>query len=80
MKGMNDMIRQAQVMQRKMSAAQDALKLKIVEASSGGGMVTVKVSGSQNLTSASAPLPPSTSSRPRLPPNSIGLPVMTAAL
>ena len=50
MKGMNDMIRQAQVMQRKMSAAQDGLKTKIVEASSGGGMVTVKVSGAQEVT------------------------------
>ena len=50
MKGMNDMIRQAQVMQRKMGEAQDALKTKIVEASSGGGMVTVKVSGAQEIT------------------------------
>jgi len=49
MKGMNDMIRQAQIMQRKMSAAQEALKTKIVEASSGGGMVTVKVTGAQEI-------------------------------
>ena len=49
MKGMNDMIRQAQVMQRKMSEAQDSLKTKIVEASSGGGMVTIKVSGAQEI-------------------------------
>jgi len=50
MKGMNEMIRQAQIMQRKMSDAQEALKTKFVEASSGGGMVTVKVSGSQEVT------------------------------
>lgn len=50
MKGMNEMVRQAQIMQRKMTEAQDALKTKIVEASSGGGMVTVKVSGSQEVT------------------------------
>lgn len=50
MKGMNEMIRQAQIMQRKMSEAQESLKTKIVEASSGGGMVTVKVSGSQEVT------------------------------
>lgn len=37
-------------MQRKMGEAQDALKIKIVEASSGGGMVTVKVSGAQEIT------------------------------
>jgi DNA-binding YbaB/EbfC family protein len=49
MKGMNDMIRQAQIMQRKMGEAQDALKTKIVEASSGGGMVTIKVTGAQEI-------------------------------
>ena len=49
MKGMNDMIRQAQVMQRKMSEAQESLKAKIVEASSGGGMVTIKVTGAQEI-------------------------------
>ena len=50
MKGMNDMIRQAQVMQRKMTQAQDELKTKEVEASSGGGMVTVKCTGAQEIT------------------------------
>jgi len=49
MKGMNEMIRQAQIMQRKMSETQEALKAKIVEASSGGGMVKVKVSGAQEI-------------------------------
>jgi hypothetical protein len=50
MKGMNEMLRQAQIMQRKMTDAQDALKTKEVEASSGGGMVTVKVTGAQEVT------------------------------
>ncbi len=50
MKGMNEMMRQAQIMQRKMTEAQDALKTKEVEASSGGGMVTVKVTGAQEVT------------------------------
>jgi len=50
MKGMNEMLRQAQIMQRKMTEAQDGLKAKEVEASSGGGMVTVKVTGAQEVT------------------------------
>ncbi|MGL1862250.1 MAG: YbaB/EbfC family nucleoid-associated protein [Pseudodesulfovibrio sp.] len=50
MKGMNDMIRQAQVMQRKMSEKQEELKNMIVEASSGGGMVTVKATCGQEIT------------------------------
>jgi len=50
MKGMNEMLRQAQIMQRKMTEAQDALKTEEVEASSGGGMVTVKVTGAQEVT------------------------------
>lgn len=49
MKGMNEMIRQAQVMQRKMSEKQEELKSMIVEASSGGGMVTVKATCGQEL-------------------------------
>ncbi|MDC0335404.1 YbaB/EbfC family nucleoid-associated protein [Pseudodesulfovibrio sp.] len=49
MKGMNEMIRQAQVMQRKMSEKQEELKSMIVEASSGGGMVTVKATGGQEI-------------------------------
>lgn len=53
MKGMNDMIRQAQVMQRKMSEKQEELKTMVVEASSGGGMVTVKATGAQEIDSVS---------------------------
>ena len=50
MKGMNEMMRQAQIMQRKMTEAQDALKTQVVEASSGGGMVTIKITGGQEVT------------------------------
>jgi DNA-binding YbaB/EbfC family protein len=42
---MNDMMRQVQKMQADMAKAQDELKSETVEASAGGGMVTVKVSG-----------------------------------
>ena len=42
---MNDMMRQVQKMQADMAKAQDELKNETVEASAGGGMVTVKVSG-----------------------------------
>ena len=40
------MMKQVQEMQRKMAEAQEALAQETVEASSGGGMVTVVVSGS----------------------------------
>ena len=42
---MNQMMKQVQQMQQEMLKAQDALKHELVEASAGGGMVTVKVSG-----------------------------------
>ena len=42
---MNDMMRQVQKMQQDMEKAQEELKHESVEASAGGGMVTVKVSG-----------------------------------
>ena len=42
---MNDMMRQVQKMQQDMEKAQEELKHVSVEASAGGGMVTVKVSG-----------------------------------
>jgi nucleoid-associated protein EbfC len=42
---MNQMMRQVQKMQQDMLAAQEQLKHEEVEASAGGGMVTVKVSG-----------------------------------
>jgi hypothetical protein len=43
--GLNDIMRQAQQMQQKMSQLKEELAQKTVEASAGGGMVTVKVSG-----------------------------------
>ncbi|SDL12513.1 hypothetical protein SAMN05660337_2174 [Maridesulfovibrio ferrireducens] len=51
MKGMNDLVRQAQVMQRKMTQLQEELKESEVESSAGGGMVTVKVNGSSEVLS-----------------------------
>ena len=42
---MNQMMKQVQQMQADMAKAQEQLKDEVVEASAGGGMVTVKVSG-----------------------------------
>jgi DNA-binding YbaB/EbfC family protein len=42
---MQQLMKQAQKMQQEMMAAQESLKDEVVEASAGGGMVTVKVSG-----------------------------------
>jgi DNA-binding YbaB/EbfC family protein len=42
---MNKMLKQVQQMQADMAQAQEQLKNEVVEASAGGGMVTVKVSG-----------------------------------
>lgn len=42
---MQQMLKQVQKMQAEMVAAQEALKDEVVEASAGGGMVTVTVSG-----------------------------------
>ncbi|MDK2956867.1 MAG: nucleoid-associated protein EbfC [Desulfovibrionales bacterium] len=49
MRGMNEMVRQAQLMQKKISKAQEELKTREVEASAGGGMVTVKANGAQEI-------------------------------
>ncbi len=46
---MNQMMKQVQQMQADMVKAQDALKEEVVEASAGGGMVTVKVTGDLEL-------------------------------
>ena len=51
MKGMNDLLRQAQMMQSKLLKAQEAAGERIVEASSGGGMVRVVCNGRQELQS-----------------------------
>lgn len=49
MKNMGDLLRQAQVMQNKIAKMQTELGERSFEASSGGGMVKVEVSGKQDL-------------------------------
>ncbi|MFP5223411.1 MAG: YbaB/EbfC family nucleoid-associated protein [Acidobacteriota bacterium] len=51
MKGMGDMMRQAQMMQKKMQQIQEDLKTRTVEATAGGGMITVVATGSQEIVS-----------------------------
>ena len=46
---LNQMMQQVQQMQAEMLKAQEGLKDEVVEASAGGGMVTVKVSGALEL-------------------------------
>ena len=47
---LNKMMKQLQAAQVEMAAAQEQLKTEIVEASAGGGMVQVKVTGDLQLT------------------------------
>ena len=49
MRNMNDILRQAQVMQSKIAKLQQELGEHSYEASSGGGMVKAEVSGKQEL-------------------------------
>jgi len=53
MQGMGDLMRQAQEMQQKMARIQQELNARTVSASSGGGMVTVVCSGTQEIRSVS---------------------------
>jgi nucleoid-associated protein EbfC len=46
---LNEMMKQVQKMQADMAKAQEELKNEVVEASAGGGMVTVKISGEREL-------------------------------
>ena len=46
---LNQMMKQVQQMQADMAKAQEDLKHEVVEASAGGGMVTVKMSGDLEL-------------------------------
>jgi nucleoid-associated protein EbfC len=46
---LNKMLKQVQEMQAEMMKAQEQLKDEIVEASAGGGMVTVKITGDLQL-------------------------------
>lgn len=52
-KMLGDIMKQAQALQERMAKLQEEAAKKTVEASSGGGMVTVKVSGRQQLLSVS---------------------------
>lgn len=51
MKGMNDLVRQAQIMQKKVEETQQRLASETVEASSGGGMVKAVANGSGEIVS-----------------------------
>ena len=51
MKNMNDLLRQAQVMQNKIARLQQEMADKDVEASAGGGMVKVVMNGKQEMKS-----------------------------
>jgi hypothetical protein len=48
---MQQLLKQAQKMQQDMMAAQESLKDEVVEASAGGGMVTVQVTGDLHIKS-----------------------------
>jgi nucleoid-associated protein EbfC len=48
---MQQMLKQVQKMQQDMMAAQESLKDEVVEASAGGGMVSVQVTGDLNVKS-----------------------------
>jgi len=47
--GMNEIMRQAQQLQKKISQVQEEMANKTVEASAGGGMVTVTANGSREI-------------------------------
>lgn len=51
MRGMNDLVRQAQVMHKKMTELQKELETRTVEATSGGGMVSAVANGSGEIVS-----------------------------
>lgn len=51
MKGMGNMMKQAQKLQSKMARLQEELAEKTVEASAGGGMVKVVANGKQQIVS-----------------------------
>ncbi len=49
MRNMNDILRQAQVMQNKIAKLQEEMAGRVFDATSGGGMVKAEVSGKQEL-------------------------------
>jgi len=50
-KGLGDMMKQAQKLQSKMAELQEELAGKTIEATAGGGMVTVVINGRQEIVS-----------------------------
>jgi nucleoid-associated protein EbfC len=48
-KGLGNIMKQAQLMQQKMARMQDEMGAREVEATAGGGMVTARVNGRQQL-------------------------------
>lgn len=50
MSGMGKILKQAQKMQQEMARVQSDLGSKEIEVSAGGGMITVKINGSQRIT------------------------------
>ena len=57
MKGMGNMMKEAQRLQREMERMQEEVAKKTVEATSGGGMVTVQANGRQELIAIKGDLP-----------------------
>lgn len=53
MAGMGKFLKQAQKMQQQMATLQDDLARKEIEVTAGGGMVTIKITGSQKITGLS---------------------------
>lgn len=51
MKGLGDLMKKAQQMKASMDKLQEELAEREIEAGAGGGMVTVKVNGAQEVTS-----------------------------
>ena len=49
MKNMNNMLKQAQMMQSKMTALQNELADRELDISAGGGMVKIKINGKQEI-------------------------------
>lgn len=48
-KNMGNLLKQAQVMQQKMSTLQKELEAREIETSSGGGMIKIKINGKQEI-------------------------------
>lgn len=51
MKGMQNLMKQAQQMQQKMATLQKELETRELETSSGGGMIKIKITGKQQIVS-----------------------------